>query len=144
MLLFIERVRHTNDFTETLTLAFDMRQKARLKTTLDNGKEVGLMLPRGPVLRGGDCLRTESGIVAKVIAAQENVSVASSSNKLSLAKASYHLGNRHIPLQIEEDCVIYLEDHVLDDMVKALGLSVRHEMRAFEPEVGAYHHGHSH
>ena len=142
MLLFTERVKHTNDFTETLTLAFDMRQKARLKTKLDNGEKAGLMLPRGLVLRGGDCLRTDEGIIVKVIAAQEKVSIASCSDKPLLAKASYHLGNRHIPLQIEENCIIYLVDHVLDEMVKSLGLTVTHEMRAFEPETGAYHHHH--
>ena len=142
MLLFTERVKHTNDFTETLTLAFDMRQKARLKTKLDNGDKAGLMLPRGLVLREGDCLRTDEGIVVKVIAAQEKVSIASSSDKPLLTKASYHLGNRHIPLQIEENCIIYLVDHVLDEMVKSLGLTVTHEMRAFEPETGAYHHHH--
>lgn len=145
VLLFTERVKNTNDFTMTLTLAFDMRQKARLKTTLDNGEEAGLMLPRGLVLRGGDCLRTDEGLVVKVIAAQEKISIASSSDKLLLTKASYHLGNRHIPLQIEENYIIYLVDHVLDEMIKKLGLTVTHEMRAFEPETGAYqHHHHEH
>lgn len=145
VLIFTERVKNTNDFTLTLTLAFDMRQKARLKTTLDNGEEAGLMLPRGLVLRGGDCLRTDEGLIVKVIAAQEKVSIASSSDKLLLTKASYHLGNRHIPLQIEENCIIYLVDHVLDEMIKKLGLTVKHETRAFEPEAGAYHyHEHSH
>ena len=82
---------------------------------MDNGEKAVLMLPRGLVLRGGDCLRTDEGIVVKVIAAQEKVSIASSSDKPLLAKASYHLGNRHIPLQIEEYCIIYLVDHVLDE-----------------------------
>lgn len=122
-----------------------MRQKARLKSKLDSGEEVGLMLPRGQVLRGGDCLRTDDGIIAKVIAAEEEVSVASSNNQLLLAKASYHLGNRHMPLQIEEEYLMYLKDHVLDEMVKSLGLSITHEMRPFEPELGAYHqHEHAH
>jgi urease accessory protein len=88
-------------------------------------------------------------VIAKVIAAEEEVSVASSNNKLLLAKAAYHLGNRHMPLQIEEDCLSYQKDHVLDDMITNLGLSIAHEMRPFEPESGAYHshsskHSHSH
>ena len=66
-----------------------------------------------------------------------------------LAKACYHLGNRHMPLQIEDDFLAYQKDHVLDEMVLNLGLTVTHAMRAFEPESGAYEshsteHSHSH
>ncbi len=145
MLVFTERLEHAHDYNQTVTLAFELRQKARLKTKLDSGEEVGLMLPRGLVLRGGDYLRSDEGTIAKVVAALEEVSVANSPDKLLLAKASYHLGNRHMPLQIEKNSLIYLKDHVLDEMVANLGLSITHEMRAFEPEPGAYHkHDHSH
>lgn len=145
VLIFTERVNCTQDYTQSLTLAFELRQKARLKTKSDSGEDIGLMLPRGQILRGGDCLRTDEGIVAKVIAAKEKVSIATSNNKLLLAKASYHLGNRHMPLQIEEEYLVYLRDHVLDEMVRSLGLSVAHKMQVFEPESGAYHqHEHAH
>ncbi|MEM7401390.1 MAG: urease accessory protein UreE [Pseudomonadota bacterium] len=150
MLVFTQRIEHTHECKHTLTLAYELRQKARLKTQSDEGEEVGLMLPRGLVLRGGDCLQTEEGVKAKVIAAPEEVSIARTSDKLILAKASYHLGNRHMPLQIEEDYLIYQIDHVLDEMVKNLSLEVTHELRAFEPETGAYNshqhasHEHSH
>ena len=154
MLVFTQRIEHVHDVNHTLTLAYELRKKARFKTQSDAGIEVGLMLPRGLVLRGGDCLQSDEGIIAKIIAAPEEVSVASTSDKLSLAKAAYHLGNRHMPLQIEESCLIYQKDHVLDEMVENLGLKITHEMRAFEPESGAYSnhssgkhehtHGHSH
>ncbi len=151
MLVFTQRITHVHDFNYTLTLAYELRKKARLKTKSDNGEEVGIMLPRGLVLRGGDCLQSDDGVIAKIIAALEEVSVARTNDKLILAKACYHLGNRHMPLQIEEDCLIYQKDHVLDEMVKNLGLEITHEMRAFEPEPGAYSahntthsHGHSH
>ena len=145
MLVFTERVERTNNHSQTLTLAYELRKKARFKTKLDNGEEAGLMLPRGLVLRGGDYLRTENGVIAKVIAAPEEVSVARSDDKLLLAKVSYHLGNRHMPLQIENSCLIYQKDHVLDEMVAKLGLNITHEIRAFEPESGAYNnHGHNH
>ncbi|MEJ2115742.1 MAG: urease accessory protein UreE [Gammaproteobacteria bacterium] len=151
MLVFTQRIDHVHDYSHTLTLAYELRQKARLKTKLDNGEEVGIMLPRGLVMRGGDCLQSEEGVIAKIIAAPEEVSVARTNDKLILAKACYHLGNRHMPLQIEEDCLIYQKDHVLDEMVKNLGLEITYEMRAFEPESGAYSmhntthsHGHSH
>jgi len=138
MLIFTQRIEHTHNCNLTLTLAYDSRQKARLKTISDTGEEVGLMLPRGIILRGGDCIKSEEGSVAKIISALEEVSVAQTDNKLVLAKASYHLGNRHMPLQIEEDSLIYLRDHVLDEMIKNLGLTIHYEKRAFEPESGAY------
>lgn len=138
MQIFTQRIEHTNNCNLTLTLAYDLRKKARLKTISDTGEEVGLMLPRGIILRGGDCIKSEEGGVAKIISALEEVSVAQTDNKLVLAKASYHLGNRHMPLQIEEDSLIYLKDHVLDEMVKNLGLEIHYEKRAFEPESGAY------
>lgn len=138
MLVFTERVEHTHDHSQTITLVYELRQKARLKTNLDSGEEVGLMLPRGIVLRGGDCLRSDNGVIAKVIAAPEQVTVASCEDKLLISKACYHLGNRHIPLQIKKNSLIYQQDHVLDEMVANLGLSITHEMHAFEPESGAY------
>lgn len=149
MLIFTNRVDHTHDYNSTITLEYDLRKKARLKTKSDNGEEVGLILPRGMVLRGGDCLKSDGGLIVMIIAAAEKVSVASSSNKLLLAKACYHLGNRHMPLQIEDDFLAYQKDHVLDEMVLSLGLTVTHAMRAFEPESGAYHshsteHSYSH
>lgn len=144
MLVFTQRIDHTTECTHTLTLAYELRKKARLKTISDTGEEVGLMLPRGLVLRGGDCLQTDDGEIAKIIAAPENVTVAYTKDKLILAKACYHLGNRHMPLQIEEECLIYQKDHVLDEMVKNLGLDIKHELRAFEPESGAYNtHAHA-
>ncbi len=139
MLIFTKRVGHTHDYNHTITLEYDLRKKARLKTKSDSGVEVGLMLPRGMVLRDGDCLKSDGGLVAMIIAAPEEVSLVCNDNKLLLAKACYHLGNRHMPLQIEDDFIAYQKDHVLDEMVLSLGLTVTHAMHAFEPESGAYH-----
>ena len=129
---------------ETLTLPFELRQKSRLKATLDNGTEVGLMLPRGGLLRGGDLLRAEDGTVIKVVAAEESVSKVTHEDPLMRARACYHLGNRHVPLQIAQDYVCYTHDHVLDEMVLGLGLNVECVMAPFEPEAGAYGGGHKH
>ncbi|MFK7814913.1 MAG: urease accessory protein UreE [Gammaproteobacteria bacterium] len=144
MLVFTQHMGHVHEYSHTLTLIYELRKKARLKTTLDSGEEVGIMLPRGLVLRGGDGLQSDDGVIVKVIAAAEEVSVARSENKLLLAKAAYHLGNRHMSLQIEDNYLIYQKDHVLDAMVENLGLAITHEMRAFEPESGAYSHHSSH
>ena len=134
----------------SLTLPFELRQKSRLRTQLDNNIEIGLLLPRGTVLRQGDLLRADNGLVIEIKAADESVSTATSTDPLLLARACYHLGNRHMPLQIGNTWLRYLHDHVLDDMVKNLGLDVIAEHASFEPEAGAYtganniHAGHSH
>ena len=128
----------------TLTLPFELRQKSRLKATLDNGTEVGLMLQRGGLLRGGDLLRAEDGTVIKVVSAAESVSKVTHPDPLMLMRASYHLGNRHVPLQIAKDYLCYTHDHVLDEMVMGLGLQVVCVIAPFEPEGGAYGGGHKH
>ncbi|HEY9199191.1 MAG TPA: urease accessory protein UreE [Gammaproteobacteria bacterium] len=127
-----------------LTLPFGDRQRSRLRTRLDSGEEVGLMLPRGRVLRGGDCLRANDGRIVEVRAAPETVSTARSDDAQLLARAAYHLGNRHMPLQVGAGWLRYRHDHVLDDMVRGLGLDVTQEQAPFEPESGAYHGGHHH
>jgi urease accessory protein len=131
-----------HDFT--LTLPYELRQKSRLRASLDNGDEIGLLLPRGTVLRGGDYLKSETGQVILVKAADEVVSTVSEKDPTLFARACYHLGNRHVPLQIGDGWLRYLHDHVLDDMLRGLGLSVGCERAPFEPEAGAYGGGHHH
>lgn len=133
---------HPHDLT--LTLPYELRQKSRLRATLDNGEEVGLLLPRGTILRGGDRLKAESGVVILVQAAEEVVSSVTETDPKQFARACYHLGNRHVPLQIGDGWLRYLHDHVLDDMLRGLGLEVNCERAPFEPEAGAYGGGHHH
>jgi len=132
--------------TAVLHLPFELRQRSRLRTILDSGEEIGLFLPRGSVLRDGDLLGNEDGAILVIRAAPERVSLAASSDPLLLARACYHLGNRHVLLQIGKTWLRYERDHVLDDMLRQLGLSVTWEEAPFEPEAGAYeqHPGHSH
>ena len=151
MLEINERIEERTDASSTsLTLPFEQRQKSRLRVTLDNGNEAALILERGTVLRHGDLLRATNGQVVEVRAASETVSIVSESNAHLLLRACYHLGNRHVPLQIGDGWLRYLKDHVLDDMVRSLGLSVEYQEAPFEPEAGAYQnndrhqHTHSH
>ncbi len=139
------RERHEGDAspTATLTLPFELRQRSRLRATLDDGREVGLFLPRGTVLRGGDRLLAADGTVVEVRAADETVSTVRAPVQ-RLLHAAYHLGNRHVPLQIGEGWLRFGHDHVLDDMVRGLGMEVSCEQAPFEPEGGAYGGGHSH
>lgn len=128
---------------DTLTLTFDVRQKSRLSTRTDGGIDVGLFLPRGLMLRSGMMLTGADGVKVLVQAAPEAVSVVRSGDPLLFARACYHLGNRHVSLQILTGELRYLTDHVLDHMLEGIGLAVTHETLPFEPEAGAYH-GHDH
>jgi urease accessory protein len=140
MLQVIERVEENVPAQAALTLPFELRQKSRLRAQLDDGTEVALLLPRGMVLRHGDRLRAVNGLVIEVRAAAEAVSTAFTKDTTLLARACYHLGNRHVPLQIGDTWLRYVHDHVLDRLVTQLGLRVFPEQAPFEPEAGAYAH----
>jgi urease accessory protein len=125
-----------------LTLRFEDRRRSRLRVALDDGREAGLLLPRGTILRDGDHLREgEAGTVVVVRAAAQTLSHVVSSDELLLARAAYHLGNRHVPVQIGRGWLAYEHDHVLDDMVAELGLPVETRTAPFEPEAGGYRQG---
>ena len=146
MLMISRKLEEQRPASARLTLPFQLRSKSRLRTTLDGGEEVGLVLGRGAVLRGGDLLIAEDGRVIEVVAAPETVSTVQAGDPWQLARASYHLGNRHVALQIGQGWLRYQHDHVLDDLVRGLGLDVVVEEAPFEPEGGAYgttphHHG---
>ncbi|HEX9627279.1 MAG TPA: urease accessory protein UreE [Acidiferrobacterales bacterium] len=145
MLTVNERISDDAEPAATLTLPFELRQKSRLRARLDDGREVALLLPRGTVLRGGDRLRAADGLVIRLRARPEAVSTAFTKDPLLLARACYHLGNRHVPLEIGDSWLRYLHDHVLDALVAGMGLKVFAETAPFEPESGAYApHGDGH
>jgi len=121
-----------------LTLPLDKRIRSRQRVTLEDGTEAGVFLARGEVLKDGDLLASENGRVIRVRAAAEPVSEVRSDDPLLLARACYHLGNRHTPLQIEPGLVRYQHDHVLDEMLRGLGLEPLYAEVPFEPEPGAY------
>jgi len=128
----------------TVRLPFDERKKSRLKTAAENGEALGFMLPRGHILRDGTRLLDETGRIIEVKAADETLSTVSCADPHLLLRAAYHLGNRHVPLQVGDGWLRYQHDHVLDAMVIGLGLSVAVEAAPFEPEDGAYAGGHGH
>lgn len=140
LLSITQRLAEPRPAQDSLSLPFESRQKSRLFTRLDNGEEVGLILERGTLLRGGDCLLASDGRVIEVLAAPETVSVVTADDPWGLARAAYHLGNRHISVQVGSGWLRYLHDHVLDDMVRGLGFSVSIDEMPFEPEAGAYSH----
>lgn len=144
-MIVIEQLAAKNlSATEKLELPFELRSKSRLRTQLVSNEECGLFLDRGTVLRGGDKLVGNDGRIVEVIAAAENVMEARSGDPLLLARAAYHLGNRHVPVQVGSGFLRFGGDHVLGDMVRGLGLLLIETEVPFEPESGAYGHSGSH
>ncbi|MDJ0893270.1 MAG: urease accessory protein UreE [Gammaproteobacteria bacterium] len=143
MLRLTRKVPPQAAVSTTLTLPFEQRIRSRLRATLDDGRDAGLFLERGGTLRDGECLIGDDGIAVRVRAAAETLSSATCTDPLLFARACYHLGNRHVPLQIFSGLLRYQHDHVLDDMLRRLGLDVTVEQAPFEPEPGAYS-GHAH
>jgi urease accessory protein len=150
MLQFVELVSISLPAGLTVTLPWDVRQKSRFLARLDGGAECGFVLPRGSVLLDGAVARAESGELVRVVAAAEDLSVAQAPDPARLLRAAYHLGNRHVPVELGTTRLAYQHDHVLDDMVRDLGLVVSRERLPFAPESGAYksngqvHGGHRH
>lgn len=134
--------------TRQLTLAYHHRTKSRQRTMLDDGDALALDLPRGTILRGGQRLLLSDGSIAAVCAAPEQLIESRCDTLLDVARAAYHLGNRHVAVEVGGDddgaWLRLAADHVLEDMLVTLGCAVRSLVAAFEPEAGAYAGGHSH
>lgn len=145
MLKLTERLQETGvQHSDELLLPFDERKRGRLKAVTVNGVDAGIFIERGDVMRDGTLLKAESGEVIRITASDEVVTTARCIDPLTFARACYHLGNRHVPLQIGDNWLRYQKDHVLDEMVELLGLTVDHTQAPFEPENGAYAKGHGH
>ncbi len=129
----------------TVELDWDVRQKSRFSATDSSGRELGIFLPRGMVVRGGDVLVAEDGSMVRVIAAKQPVMVitacAQHGTPFDLTRAAYHLGNRHVPIELQPDHLKIEPDHVLAEMLRAMHLTVVERDAAFEPESGAYASG---
>jgi urease accessory protein len=137
----------------TVELDWDVRQKSRFDAVDSSGRQLGVFLPRGTLVRGGDVLVVEDGSLIHVIARAQQVLVItfelSHGTPFDLIRAAYHLGNRHVPIELKPDHLKIEPDHVLADMLRAMHLIVTEVETTFEPEGGAYsvqphsHGGHS-
>ena len=133
----------------SVELDWDVRQKSRFAATDSAGRELGIFLPRGTLVRGGDVLVAEDGSLIRVIAAPQAVlritPCAVHGSPFDLTRAAYHLGNRHVPIELTPEHLQIEPDHVLADMLRAMHLTVVELQAPFEPEGGAYAaHGHGH
>ena len=121
MLLVQRKLEAPAPHSALLVLPFELRQKSRLRTQSTTGEEVGLFLPRGEILRNGDFLQAEDGRCVKVTAKPERVLQIGGSDALQLTRIAYHLGNRHVPLQVGQGWLRIANDDVLRQMVEGLG-----------------------
>jgi urease accessory protein len=136
----------------TVQLDWDVRQKSRFDATDSQGRQLGVFLPRGTLVRGGDVLVAEDGSLVLVQAAPQPVlevrHCSQHGSPFDLLRAAYHLGNRHVALELQPDHLKLEPDHVLADMLRQQHLIVTEGLCAFEPEGGAYGggggHGHGH
>jgi urease accessory protein len=125
-------------------LDFQSRSKSRLLLRLEDGEQAALVVERGRLLRGGERLTLEDGRPVLIVAAEEPLLEAVSEDRRLIARAAYHLGNRHVAVELLDNGVRFLADHVLGEMVKGLGLTVTSLVAPFEPEGGAYGQSHAH
>ena len=142
----------------SVELDWDVRQKSRFAATDSLGRELAVFLPRGQAVRGGDVLAAEDGSLIRVLAAPQKVlhitACAEHGTPFDLMRAAYHLGNRHVPIELQPDHLKIEPDHVLADMLRSMHMTVVEADLPFEPEGGAYgghvtndghhHHGHGH
>ena len=135
---------------DSVVLDFDERHRRRTVMTGIRGLEFLLDLPEAVVLRHGDALVLEDGRLVEVVAAPEPLAEIRIGEPRDLARIAWHLGNRHLSAQIEEERILILRDHVIRAMLEGLGATVREVEEPFQPARGAYHahgghsHGHDH
>ena len=144
MLTLIARCEPVDHPYGELVLPFDLRIRSRLRTRLVSGEEAVLRTERGAILRGGECLKSEDGRVVRVSAAPEKVMHVTCANQFELTRAAYHLGNRHVSVEIGDGYLRIAADHVLCGMLLGLGAKVQELEAPFEPESGAYGGDHGH
>ena len=138
MLLVREKIAPRSRADAVLALPFELRQKSRLRTKVESGEEIGLFLDRGTLLRGGDWLLADDGRVVRVVAADEDLQEARCADVDSLARAAWHLGNRHAAVEVGPGWLRFAADEVLATMLRGLGATVTRVRAPFEPEGGAY------
>lgn len=125
-------------------LPHDLRHLRRKLLHLENGEMVMLDLKDPVLFANGDLLVREDGELIEILAAEEKLFEIRGKDRAHLIELAWHLGNRHLPAQIEEERILILRDHVIRTMLQGLGALVIEVSEPFQPARGAYHGGHSH
>ena len=128
----------------SLTLDFDERHRRRFRLTADQGDDILLDLPEAIAIADGDGLQLEDGRWLKVLAAAEELVEIRHENPAQMIRLAWHLGNRHLPTEIRHHVLLIRPDHVIEDMLRGFGADLTKVQAAFQPEGGAYGHGHHH
>lgn len=128
----------------SLTLDFDARHRRRFRLTTDQGDDVLLDLPQAIAMADGDGLQLEDGRWLRVQAAREDLIEIRHGDSIQLMRLAWHLGNRHLPTEIQDSLLRIRPDHVIEDMLRGFGAILQKARVAFQPEGGAYGHGHQH
>lgn len=145
MLTFTQRLNFAPDPSVSFTLSLTAVERTRTRHRFETPDRQGLYLrlPRGTTLQEGDLLQSESGdVVIRIAAKPEPVLTVTAQKPVDLLRASYHLGNRHVPLEVTEGYLRLSPDSVLQAMLEQLGMEVKEEVVPFQPETGAYGHNH--
>ncbi|PZP24970.1 MULTISPECIES: urease accessory protein UreE [Pseudomonas] len=145
MLVIHRRIEPRTEWDAELEMTFEARSKSRLRCFSSTGEDVGLFLERGqPPLADGECLQAEDGRIVRVRARAEPLMHVTCANAFELTRAAYHLGNRHVALQLGDGWLRLPDDYVLRDMLEQLGAHVEAIEAPYQPEHGAYGGGHHH
>lgn len=128
--------------SDTVRLTYDQRYRRRIRMQSEGGTEFLLDLPEARALKDGDVLQLDDATLVTVAAAPEAVMRITAADAVDLTRLAWHIGNRHLAAEIRSDCLLIAEDHVIAEMVQGLGGTVSHESLPFQPEGGAYDHGH--
>ncbi|HEY9651800.1 MAG TPA: urease accessory protein UreE [Coleofasciculaceae cyanobacterium] len=145
MLTFTERLNSDAEVTVNFTLSLTAEERTRTRHRFEapDGQELYLRLPRGTVLHDGDLVRShDNNVVIRIAAKPEPVLTVTAQRPIDLLRASYHLGNRHVPLEVAPEYLRLSPDPVLQTMLEQLGVDVKEEISLFQPERGAYGHNH--
>ena len=126
---------------DRLVLNYDERHRRRLRYVAVGGTTFLLDLPRAAVLRAGDGLRLEDGRIVSVEASPEQLVEVTAPDTATLVRLAWHIGNRHLPAQLELHRILIREDAVIEHMLRGLGATIKHIVEPFTPEAGAYDTG---
>lgn len=137
-----KRLEGEHEAQTLIVMDYQERTKGRIKVSGANGQEFGIFLERGKPLRSGECLAADDGLVVKVEAKPERLVEAKAEDWETFSRCCYHLGNRHVPIEIHALTLYFQEDKVLEDMLLGLGMTTTIVDKGFQPEQGAYHHAH--
>lgn len=144
MLVLTKVIEGVESVETQVVLPFGLRKKCRFRTVSEMGEEIGFFLSRGTILKDGDCVSSADGRVVRVKAQEEELLHIEQGESMSLTHLAYHLGNRHISIEIERDSLRISRDDVLADMLTGLGAKLKVIFAPFHPVKGAYGGGHSH